>query len=136
MTEKKIFKILIEGVINKMIPCKKDFMTTKTSKILNTEKFIKIIKKDQDLRKKIKYMINVIQKSKIKNYDYFINEMFQSKIIEKKIDTQLLEDYFTSEEILKKLNKQSNLFFKKRKKKNINYLLRLVKKRKIKYKKL
>ena len=136
MTEKKIFKILIEGVINKMIPCKKDFMTTKTSKILNTEKFIKIIKKDQDLRKKIKYMINVIQKSKIKNYDYFINEIFQSKIIEKKIDTQLLEDYLTSEEILKKLNKQSNLFFKKRKKKNINYLLRLVKKRKIKYKKL
>lgn len=136
MTEKKIFKILIERVIDKMIPCKKDFMTTKTSKILNTEKFIKIIKKDQDLRKKIKYMINLIQKSKIKNYDYFINEMFQSKIIEKKIDTQLLEDYFTSEEILKKLNKQSNLFFKKRKKKNINYLLRLVKKRKIKYKKL
>jgi hypothetical protein len=62
--------------------------------------------------------------------------MFQSKIIEKKIDIQLLEDYFTSEEILKKLNKQSNLFFIKRKKKNINYLLRLVKKRKIKYKKL
>jgi hypothetical protein len=136
MTEKKIFKILIEGVIDKMIPCKKDFMTTKTSKILNTEKFIKIVKKEQDLRKKIKYMINVIQKSKIKNYDYFINEMFQSKIIEKKIDIQLLEDYFTSEEILKKLNKQSNLFFIKRKKKNINYLLRLVKKRKIKYKKL
>ena len=132
MTEKKIFKILIEGVIDKMIPFKKDFMTTKTSKILNTEKFIKIIKKDQDLRKKIKYMINVIQKSKIKNYDYFISEMFQSKIIEKKIDTQLLEDYFTSEEILKKLNKQSNLFFKKRKKKKYQLSFKISKKKKTK----
>jgi hypothetical protein len=136
MTEQKNFRILIEGIINKMIPCNKSFMTRKTSKILNTEKFIKIVKKDQDLKKKIKYMYNSIEKSKIKNYDYYINEIFQSKIIEKKIEAQLLEDYFTSKEIIKKLKKRSDLFFKRRKKKNINYLLRLVKKRKIKYKKL
>jgi hypothetical protein len=136
MTEKKNFKILIEGVINKMIPSNKSFVITKTSKILNTKKFIKIVKKDKNLKKKIKYMSDVIEKSKIKNYDYYINEIFQSKIIEKKIETQLLEDYFTSEEIIKKLNKRSDLFFKRRKKKNINNLLRLVKKRKIKYKKL
>jgi len=136
MTKQKNFKILIEGVIDKMIPCNKNFITTKTSKILNTEKFIKIIKKDKNIKEKIKNISNLIEKSKIKNYQYFINKIFQSKIIENKIEEQLLEDYFTSKEIIKKFNKQSNSFYERNKEKNIHSLLRLVKKNKIKYTKL
>jgi len=130
MAEKKNFRILIEGVINKMIPSNKSFVVTKTSKIINTNKFVKIVKKDHNLKEKIRYFSDMIEKSKIKNYDYFINKIFRLKVIEKKIETQLLQDYFTSKEIIRKLHKRSDLFFKRRKKKNIHYLLKLEKKEK------
>ena len=130
---KKNIKIITEGVINKMIPSNKNFLKTKTSTILNIDKFLKIIKKNQVVKKKIAHINNLIKKSKNKNYQIFINEIFKKRIIEDDIKKQLLEDYFSSKKIIKVLEIKMQNFLKKNKKKNINYLLQRVKKSKLKY---
>ena len=79
---KQNIKIITEGVINKMIPSNKNFLKTKTSTILNIDKFVKIIKKNPIIKKKIVHINNLIKKSKNKNYQIFINEIFKTKIIE------------------------------------------------------
>ena len=133
---KQNIKIITEGVINKMIPSNKNFLKTKTSTILNIDKFLKIIKKNQIVKKKIAHINNLIKKSKNKNYQIFINEIFKKKIIEDDIKKQLLEDYFSSKKIIKVLEIKTQNFLKKNKKKNINYLLQYVKKSKLKYRNL
>ena len=131
---KQNIKIITEGVINKMIPSNKNFLKTKTSTILNIDKFVKIIKKNPIIKKKIVHTNNLIKKSKNKNYQIFINEIFKTRIIEDDIKEQLLEDYFSSKKIIKILEIKTQNFLKQNKKKNINYLLRYVKKSKLKYK--
>jgi hypothetical protein len=131
---KQNIKIITEGVINKMIPSNKNFLKTKTSTILNIDKFVKIIKKNPIIKKKIVHINNLIKKSKNKNYQIFINEIFKTRIIEDDIKEQLLEDYFSSKKIIKILEIKTQNFLKKNKKKNINYLLQYVKKSKLKYK--
>jgi hypothetical protein len=133
---KQNIKIITEGVINKMIPSNKNFLKTKTSTILNIDKFLKIIKKNQIVKKKIAHINNLIKKSKNKNYQIFINEIFKKRIIEDDIKKKLLEDYFSSKKIIKVLEIKTQNFLKKNKKKNINYLLRSVKKSKLKYRKV
>ena len=133
---KQNIKILVEGVINKMIPSNENFLKTKTSKILNIDKFLKIIKKKQIVKNKLEHINNLIKKSKNKNYQNFINEIFKIRIIEDDIKEQLLEDYFSSKKIIKILEKKTQNFLKQNKEKNINYLLRYVKKSKLKYKKI
>ena len=117
-----------------MIPSNKNFLKTKTSTILNIDKFVKIIKKNPIIKKKIVHINNLIKKSKNKNYQIFINEIFKTRIIEDDIKEQLLEDYFSSKKIIKILEIKTQNFLKQNKKKNINYLLRYVKKSKLKYK--
>jgi hypothetical protein len=117
-----------------MIPSNKNFLKTKTSTILNIDKFVKIIKKNPIIKKKIVHINNLIKKSKNKNYQIFINEIFKTRIIEDDIKEQLLEDYFSSKKIIKILEIKTQNFLKKNKKKNINYLLQYVKKSKLKYK--
>jgi hypothetical protein len=134
MIEEKNIKIIIEGVVNKMIPNNKNFIMTKTSAVLNIDKFLKIIKKNKILKKKIQHINNLIKKSKDNNYQYFINEIFKSKIIENCIQENLLEDYFTSKKIIKILETKTKTFLKQYKEKDINYLLRSVKKSKLRYK--
>jgi hypothetical protein len=133
MIEKKNIKIIIEGVVNKMIPNNKNFITTKTSAVLNIDKFLKIIKKNKILKEKIQYINNLIKRTKNNNYQYFINEIFKSKIIESSIQEHLLENYFTSKKIIKILEKKTKAFLKQYKEKDINYLLRSVKKSKLRY---
>ena len=96
---KQNIRILIKGVINKMIPSNKNFLKTKTSTILNIDKFVKIIKKNPIIKKKIVRINNLIKKSKNKNYQIFINEIFKTRIIEDDIKKQLLEDYFSSKKV-------------------------------------
>ena len=134
MIEEKNIKIIIKGVVNKMIPNNKNFITTKTSTILNIDKFLKIIKKNKILKKKIQHINNSIKRSKNYNYQHFINEIFKSKIIESDIQEPLLEDYFTSKKIIKILETKTKKFLKQYKEKDINYLLRSVKKSKLRYK--
>jgi hypothetical protein len=129
MIEEKNIKIIIEGIVNKMIPNNKNFIAPKTSAVLNIDKFLKIIKKN-----KIQYINNLIKRSKDNNYQYFINEIFKSKIIESCIQEHLLEDYFTSKKIIKILETKTKTFLKQYKEKDINYLLRSVKKSKLRYK--
>ena len=131
---KQNIKIITEGVINKMIPSNKNFLKTKTSTILNIDKFVKIIKKNPIIKKKIVHINNLIKKSKNKNYQIFINEIFKTKIIEDDIKKQLLEDYFSSKKVIKVLKIKTQNFLKKNKKKNINNLLQCVKKSKLIYK--
>lgn len=131
---KKNIKTITKGVINKMIPSNKNFLKTKTSIILNIDKFEKIIKKNQIIKKKIIHINNLIKKSKKKNYQIFINEIFKTRIIEDDIKKQLLEDYFTSKKIIEILETKTKIFLKKYKEKDINYLLRSVKKSKLRYK--
>ena len=133
---KQNIKIITEGVINKMIPSNKNFLKTKTSTILNIDKFLKIIKKNQIVKKKIAHINNLIKKSKNKNYQIFINEIFKKRIIEDDIKKKLLEDYFSSKKIINVLEIKTQNFLKKNKKKNINYLLQYVKKSKLKYRNL
>ena len=133
---KQNIKIITEGVINKMIPSNKNFLKTKTSTILNIDKFLKIIKKKQIVKNKLEHINNLIKKSKNKNYQNFINEIFKIRIIEDDIKESLLEDYFSSKKIIKILEKKTQNFLKQNKEKNINYLLRYVKKSKLKYKKI
>jgi hypothetical protein len=136
MIEKKNIRILIEGVVNKMIPNNKNFIVTKTNKILNMDKFLRIINKNKIIKKKIQNINNLIKKSENKNYHYFINEIFKSKIIESHIQEQLLEDYFTSKKIIKILETKSKIFLNQYKERDINHLLRYVKKFKFIYKKI
>jgi hypothetical protein len=136
MIEKKNIRILIEGVVNKMIPNNKNFIVTKTNKILNMDKFLRIINKNKIIKKKIQNINNLIKKSENKNYHYFINEIFKSKIIESHIQEQLLEDYFTSKKIIKILETKSKIFLNQYKERDINHLLRYVKKFKFRYKKI
>jgi hypothetical protein len=136
MIEKKNIRILIEGVVNKMIPNNKNFIVTKTNKILNMDKFLRIINKNKIIKKKIQNINNLIKKSENKNYHYFINEIFKSKIIESHIQEQLLEDYFTSKKIIKILETKSKIFLNQYKERDINHLLRYVKKFKFTYKKI
>jgi len=136
MIEKKNIRILIEGVVNKMIPNNKNFIVTKTNKILNMDKFLRIINKNKIIKKKIQNINNLIKKSENKNYHYFINEIFKSKIIESHIQEQLLEDYFTSKKIIKILETKSKIFLNQYKERDINHLLRYVKKLKFTYKKI
>ena len=136
MIEKKNIRILIEGVVNKMIPNNKNFIVTKTNKILNMDKFLRIINKNKIIKKKIQDINNLIKKSENKNYHYFINEIFKSKIIESHIQEQLLEDYFTSKKIIKILETKSKIFLNQYKERDINHLLRYVKKLKFTYKKI
>jgi len=131
---KQNIKIITEGVINKMIPSNKNFLKTKTSTILNIDKFVKIIKKNPINKKKIVHINNLIKKSKNKNYQIFINEIFKTRIIEDDIKKQLLEDYFSSKKVIKVLKIKTQNFLKKNKKKNINNLLQCVKKSKLIYK--
>lgn len=131
---KQNIKIITEGVINKMIPSNKNFLKTKTSTILNIDKFVKIIKKNPIIKKKIVHINNLIKKSKNKNYQIFINEIFKTKIIEDDIKKKLLEDYFSSKKVIKVLKIKTQNFLKKNKKKNINNLLQCVKKSKLIYK--
>jgi len=131
---KQNIKIITEGVINKMIPSNKNFLKTKTSTILNIDKFVKIIKKNPIIKKKIVHINNLIKKSKNKNYQIFINEIFKTRIIEDDIKKQLLEDYFSSKKVIKVLKIKTQNFLKKNKKKNINNLLQCVKKSKLIYK--
>jgi hypothetical protein len=131
---KQNIKIFTEGIINKMIPSNKNFLKTKTSTILNIDKFVKIIKKNPIIKKKIVHINNLIKKSKNKNYQIFINEIFKTKIIEDDIKKQLLEDYFSSKKVIKVLKIKTQNFLKKNKKKNINNLLQCVKKSKLIYK--
>ena len=63
---KKNIKTITEGVINKMIPSNKNFLKTKTSIMLNIDKFVKIIKKNSIIKKKIVHINNLIKKSKKK----------------------------------------------------------------------
>jgi hypothetical protein len=136
MIEKKNIRILIEGVVNKMIPNNKNFIITKTNKILNMDKFLRIINKNKIIKKKIQNINNLIKKTENNNYEYFINEIFKSKIIESHIQEQLLEDYFTSKKIIKILETKSKIFLNQYKEGDINYLLRYVKKLKFTYKKI
>ena len=131
---KQNIKIITEGIINKMIPSNKNFLKTKTSTILNIDKFVKIIKKNPIIKKKIVRINNLIKKSKNKNYQIFINEIFKTRIIEDDIKKQLLEDYFSSKKVIKVLKIKTQNFLKKNKKKNINNLLQCVKKSKLIYK--
>ena len=117
-----------------MIPFNKNFLKTKTSTILNIDKFLEIIKKKKIVKSKLEHINNLIKKSKNKNYQNFINEIFKTRIIEDAIKEQLLEDYFSSKKIIKILEIKTQNFLKQNKKKNINYLLRYVKKSKLKYK--
>lgn len=131
---KQNIKIITEGVINKMIPSNKNFLKTNTSAILNIDKFVKIIKKNLIIKKKIVHINNLIKKSKSKNYQIFINEIFKTRIIEDDIKKQLLEDYFSSKKVIKVLKIKTQNFLKKNKKKNINNLLQCVKKSELIYK--
>ena len=133
MTEPKNIKAISEGVINKMIPNNKNFLTTKTNTILNMDKFLKIIKKNKIFKKKLQHFNN-FKRKKNNDYHYFINEIFKSKIIENDIQEKLLEDYFLHKKVIKKLEIKTQKFLKYRKQKNIDYLLRYVKKSKLKYK--
>lgn len=128
--EKKNIKIIIEGVINKMIPNNKNFLNTETSKIVKIDTFLKIIKKNNIFKKKIK---NLMKESR-NNFKHLVYEIFKSRIIEKEIEQPLLENYFTSIKFIKKVEKETQIFLKKNKEKDINYLLRFVKKSKLKYK--
>jgi len=130
---KQNIKIITEGVINKMIPSNKNFLKIKTSTILNIDKFVKIIKKNPIIKKKIVHINNLIKKSKNKNYQIFINEMFKTRIIEDDIKKQLLEDYFSSKKVIEVLKIKTQNFLKKNKKKNINNLLQCLKKSKLIY---
>jgi len=130
---KQNIRIITEGVINKMIPSNKNFLKTKTSKILNIDKFVKIIKKNLIIKKKILHINNLIKKSKNKNYQIFINEIFKTRIIENDIKKQLLDDYFSSKKIIKVLEIKTQNFLKRNKKKNINNLLQFVRKSKLIY---
>lgn len=116
-----------------MIPSNKNFLKTKTSKILNIDKFVKIIKKNLIIKKKILHINNLIKKSKNKNYQIFINEIFKTRIIENDIKKQLLDDYFSSKKIIKVLEIKTQNFLKRNKKKNINNLLQFVRKSKLIY---
>jgi hypothetical protein len=116
-----------------MIPSNKNFLKTKTSIILNIDKFVKIIKKNPIIKKKIVHINNLIKKSKKKNYQILINEIFKTRIIEDDIKKQLLEDYFTSKKIIEILEKKTKIFLKEYEEKDINYLLRSVKKSKLRY---
>lgn len=131
---KKNIKTITKGVINKMIPSNKNFLKTKTSIILNIDKFVKIIKKNPIIKKKIIHINNLIKKTKKKNYQIFINEIFKTRIIEDDIKKQLLEDYFTSKKIIEILEIKTKIFLKEYEEKDINYLLRSVKKSKLRYK--
>ena len=131
---KQNIKIITEGVINKMIPSNKNFLKTKTSTILNIDKFVKIIKKNPIIKKKFVHINNLIKKSKNKNYQIFINEIFKTRIIEDDIKKQLLEDYFSSKKIIKILETKTKIFLKEYEEKDINYLLRSVKNSKLRYK--
>jgi hypothetical protein len=119
-----------------LIPNNKNFIVTKTNKILNMDKFLRIINKNKIIKKKIQNINNLIKKSENKNYHYFINEIFKSKIIESHIQEQLLEDYFTSKKIIKILETKSKIFLNQYKERDINHLLRYVKKFKFRYKKI
>jgi hypothetical protein len=130
---KKNIKIILEGVINKMIPNNKNFLKTKTSKIVNIDAFLKTIKKNNVFKKKINHLENLMKESR-NNYSHLVNEIFKSRIIEKEIEQPLLENYFMSIKFIKKVEKESQIFLKKTKEKDINYLLRFVKKSKLKYK--
>jgi hydroxymethylpyrimidine pyrophosphatase-like HAD family hydrolase len=127
MLQKKTIKLLVEGVLNKMIP-KDNFIKINTSEIVNVDKFIKIINKKKILKKEIHQINNLIKKSKNNNYQYLVNKILQSRIVENEIQEQLLEDYFTSKKVIKILENKTKIFFKKYKKENINNLLRFVKK--------
>jgi hypothetical protein len=130
---KKNIKIILEGVINKMIPNNKNFLKTKTSKIVNIDAFLKTIKKNNVFKKKINHLENLMKESR-NNYSHLVNEIFKSRIIEKEIEQPLLENYFMSIKFIKKVEKETQIFLKKTKEKDINYLLRFVKKSKLKYK--
>ena len=131
--EKKNIKIILEGVINKMIPNNKNFLKTETSKIVNIDTFLKIIKKNNVFKKKIKHLENLMREPRNK-YKHVVYEIFKSRIIEKEVEQPLLENYFMSIKFIKKVEKETQIFLKKNKEKDINYLLRFVKKSKLKYK--
>jgi hypothetical protein len=131
--EKKNIKIIVEGVINKMIPNNKNFLNTETSKIVKIDTFLKIIKKNNVFKKKIKNLENLMKESR-NNFKHLVYEIFKSRIIEKEVEQPLLENYFMSIKFIKKVEKETQIFLKKNKEKDINYLLRFVKKSKLKYK--
>ena len=134
----KFFK----NLFNTMIPENKDNKLPKLSDATNVKDLLKVIFLNRDLKTKLKKkLIKIFSNHKRnKNIDYSIlgKEIAESKEIENLIEHYLLQAYFTSTIVKKKLSQvaHTHLLGNKIKRENISSLVGKIKNSKIRYKKI
>lgn len=134
--------IFFKSLFDTMIPESRDNKLPKLSNATNVKDLLKKIFLNKDLKIKLKKkLIKIFENYKRnKNIDYSIlgKEIAESKEIENLIENNLLEAYFTSVFVKKKLSQKANthLLNNKTKKENITSLLEKIKNSENRYKKI
>ena len=134
--------IFFKSLFNTMIPESRDNKLPKLSDATNVKDLLKEIFLNKDLKIKLKEnLIKIFRNyNRNKNIDYSLlgKEVAESKEIENLIENYLLEAYFTSIFVKKKLSQKTNIHFldNKIKNKNIASLLGKIKNSEIRYKKI
>lgn len=99
-------KFFFKNLIDLMIPS--DLSMDKASKVINLDNFLERVFENNIIVKKLKKFSgksSIFSKKDIINLSSFF---FQNKIIERDIEQILLEEYFSSKIIQKKLKKKFN----------------------------
>jgi len=130
---------VIKNIIDIMIPEYNNENMPKATSAINSKKFIKKIFKNKKNKEKIIYLIDneIINQNNIKKVDLkkIALKIVKSNIIGNILEKILLTDYFTSNAVIKSLNKKSKKkLIKKKNNQNIDLLLRQVKNSEVRYK--
>ena len=130
---------VIKNIIDIMIPEYNNENMPKATSAINSKKFIKKIFKNKKNKEKIIYLIDneIINQNNIKKVDLkkIALKIVKSNIIGNILEKILLTDYFTSNAVIKSINKKSKKkIIKKKNNQNIDLLLRQVKNSEVRYK--
>ena len=131
-----------KSLFDTMIPESKDGKIPKLSDAIDVNSLLKIIFSDENLKRKLNEILvpAFYSYKKTQNLDYsnLGKKIAESRKIENVVERYLMEAYFTSTIVRKRLFKKTNTLLSdnKVKKKDISALLNKIKNYKIKYKKI
>ena len=134
--------IFFKNLFDTMIPERKDKKFPKLSDVIHVRKLLKVIFLNKNLKNKLKEKLNLIFENYTQeenlNYSILGKKVAESKEIENLIAHYILEAYFTSILIKKKLSQETNVLLSRNKIKrsNISSLLKKIKNSRIGYKKI
>ena len=134
--------IFFKSIFDTMIPEDKIGKLPKLSKSINVKDLLKTIFSNKDLKIKLREKLDLILSSykKTNNFKYsdLGKKIVETKEIESLIEHYVLEAYFTSNFVKKKLLNKSNIAIYKniKRRDDISSLLKKNKKNKIRYKKI